>query len=254
MSKYPSKWSQEELWAGVPKTVPFYPDGSPNALDPQKYEAVKKLLIGRMSIREVSYRTNVSNNTILRIRSEVYIEQGITLCGCGELFDHEGWCSVKFAHAARLSVEATTRILSAITKSSAFFTFEQLCRDVGCSAHADRRIVRRVLQELGSENKSTFERDKVLAPIRRSLDRDENEIDLLTLKRHFESFDEPVYEGTPKHERFSDQGLSPDEVLMLREDEESEEAQWERKMDKYYQFSETRHEPFKHQPFAEILT
>jgi hypothetical protein len=91
------KWTIAELMEGVPASLPR----GNNTLKPWKRHAVLQLLRRGKSVREITKVTEVSSNTITKIRREMTAEEGQVFCPCGKPARHGGWCRVRFEGSPR---------------------------------------------------------------------------------------------------------------------------------------------------------
>lgn len=80
----------------------------------------------------------------------------------------------------------------------------------------------------------------------------ETELPFLVLMRHISALDEPNEEGNDLHERIASHTKDPCALLMEKEEMESEDATWDRKMETWYEFAETRQTLLTFQPFYDL--
>lgn len=80
----------------------------------------------------------------------------------------------------------------------------------------------------------------------------DTELPFLVLMRHISALDAPDENGNDMHGSTPSHSKTPCEILMEKEDQQEDDAAWDRKMRHYYEFSESRHAPMTYQPFYEL--
>jgi hypothetical protein len=158
-----------------------------NLIDPAKRALAKSIFLTGESTRYVAEVVGMDKNTAWTIQKQTWAEHGLVTCACGKIAGHRGWCEIRAARSPNM-------IASLVRQ----------WRDI-------------TTVQIYVPTRPRYERPEI--PNER-----ETEIPLLVNRRNIRSLDAPVFDGDEcGHTLFKSDTMNPLEILLLKEEQQSEE-------------------------------